>query len=56
MNSAYRHLCSPVNHMKDYEAFTRRIFFDNPNIKNFITNVVIDQVKVGLTIPPAADE
>jgi len=37
--------------MKDYEAFTRRVFFDNPNIKNFITNVVIDKVKVGLTVP-----
>lgn len=42
--------------MKDYEAFTRRVFFDNPNIKSFITNVAIDQIKAGLTIPLEADE
>ncbi|MEJ2492280.1 MAG: Lrp/AsnC family transcriptional regulator [Desulfuromonadales bacterium] len=42
--------------MRDYEAFTRRVFFANPNIKNFITNVVIDQVKVGLNIPLDANE
>ena len=41
--------------MKDYEAFTRRVFVNNPSIKNFITNVVMDQVKVGLTIPLEAD-
>jgi Lrp/AsnC family leucine-responsive transcriptional regulator len=42
--------------MKDYEAFTRRVFVNNPSIKNFITNVVMDQVKVGLTIPLEAEE
>jgi Lrp/AsnC family leucine-responsive transcriptional regulator len=37
--------------MEDYEAFTRRAFFDNSNIRNFQTNVVMDSVKVGLTVP-----
>lgn len=41
--------------MQDYEDFTKRVFFNNPNIRNFVTNVVIDQVKVGLTIPVQAD-
>lgn len=42
--------------MKDYENFTRRFFFNNPNIQQFITNVVIDHVKVGLAVPIEADE
>ncbi|MBE0574581.1 MAG: Lrp/AsnC family transcriptional regulator [Desulfuromonadales bacterium] len=42
--------------MKDYEGFTRRVFFNNPNIQHFITNVVIDHVKTGLTIPVLASE
>lgn len=37
--------------MKSYEDFTRRFFFENPNIKRFHTNVVMDEVKVGLSIP-----
>ncbi len=37
--------------MDDYEAFTRSCFFDNSNIRNFQTNVVMDPVKVGLTVP-----
>ena len=35
----------------DYERLTRRIFFGNPNIQRFHTNVVMDNVKVGLEIP-----
>ena len=42
--------------MKDYEDFTRRVFFNNPNIQQFITNVVIDHVKVGLSVPIAVEE
>jgi Lrp/AsnC family leucine-responsive transcriptional regulator len=33
--------------MEDYEQFTRRFFYDNPDIKNFKTMVVMDRVKVG---------
>lgn len=37
--------------MEDYEAFTREVFFDNHNIRSFHTNVVMDAVKVGLSVP-----
>lgn len=37
--------------MKDYEDFTRRFFFQNSNVKRFHTNVVMDDVKVGLSVP-----
>ncbi len=37
--------------MEDYEAFTREVFFDNHNIRNFHTNVVMDSVKTGLSVP-----
>lgn len=37
--------------MRDYEAFTQRFFFDNPNIQRFHTLVVMDRVKVGLSVP-----
>lgn len=37
--------------MTSYEAFSRRVFSENPNIRRFHTNVVVDRVKVGLTIP-----
>lgn len=37
--------------MEDYEQFTRQAFFDNPNIRRFRTNVVMDPVKVGLSVP-----
>ncbi|MFY2508485.1 Lrp/AsnC family transcriptional regulator [Vibrio pectenicida] len=37
--------------MEGYDNFTREAFFDNANIKSFQTNVVMDNVKVGLTIP-----
>jgi Lrp/AsnC family leucine-responsive transcriptional regulator len=41
--------------MQDYEAFTRKAFFDNNNIRNFQTNVVMDSVKAGLTVPLSID-
>lgn len=37
--------------MAAYEDFTRRKFFDNPNIRGFRTSVVMDRVKVGLAVP-----
>jgi Lrp/AsnC family leucine-responsive transcriptional regulator len=37
--------------MSDYETFTRRLFFENANVKRFRTLVVMDRVKVSLTIP-----
>jgi Lrp/AsnC family leucine-responsive transcriptional regulator len=37
--------------MEDYEAFTRRFFYGNPDIKNFKTMVVMDRVKVGFALP-----
>jgi len=37
--------------MADYEAFTRRIFFENSDIQRFHTIVSIDTVKAGLEIP-----
>jgi Lrp/AsnC family leucine-responsive transcriptional regulator len=40
-----------ANDMADYERLTHRLFFDNQNIQKFHTIVVMDPVKVGLTIP-----
>ena len=37
--------------MASYERFTRQVFTENPNIRRFHTNVVVDQVKVGLSVP-----
>ena len=37
--------------MSAYESLTRRLFFENANVKRFRTLVVMDRVKVGLTIP-----
>jgi Lrp/AsnC family transcriptional regulator, leucine-responsive regulatory protein len=37
--------------MASYESFTRQVFIENPNIRRFHTNVVVDQVKVGLSVP-----
>lgn len=39
--------------MAHYEALTRRLFFDNPNIKRFRTLVVMDRVKVTLKVADA---
>jgi Lrp/AsnC family leucine-responsive transcriptional regulator len=41
--------------MADFEAFTRRTFFDNGEIRHFTTSVVMDRVKVGLSIPLNGD-
>lgn len=37
--------------MEDYERFTNRFFFQNPNVRRFTTLVVMDRVKVGLAVP-----
>jgi len=42
--------------MKHYEQFTKRFFFDNPNIRRFHTLVVMDRVKTGLYVPVAAED
>jgi Lrp/AsnC family transcriptional regulator, leucine-responsive regulatory protein len=37
--------------MRQYEAFTQRFFFNNPNVRRFHTMVVMDRVKTGLSVP-----
>jgi DNA-binding Lrp family transcriptional regulator len=37
--------------MQEYEALTRRLFFNSHNVKRFRTLVVMDRVKVGLQVP-----
>lgn len=37
--------------MSDYEALTRRLFFENNNVKRFRTFVSMERVKVGMTVP-----
>lgn len=37
--------------MTEFEAFTRRTFFDNGDVRHFTTSVVMDRVKVGLGVP-----
>jgi Lrp/AsnC family leucine-responsive transcriptional regulator len=43
-----------ANNMEDYEAFTRRFFYENADIKWFKTMVVMDRVKAGFTLPIVA--
>ncbi|HVW41915.1 MAG TPA: Lrp/AsnC family transcriptional regulator [Amycolatopsis sp.] len=37
--------------MTEFEAFTKRTFFDNGEVRHFTTSVVMDRVKVGLGVP-----
>lgn len=37
--------------MKDYEDLTRRLFFDNSNVRRFRTSVAMDRTKIGLELP-----
>jgi DNA-binding Lrp family transcriptional regulator len=37
--------------MAEYEDLTRRLFFENNNVKKFKTFVAMDRVKVGLGVP-----
>ena len=37
--------------MAAYEDFSRQVFTDNPNIRRFHSNVVVNRVKAGLQVP-----
>ena len=37
--------------MRDFEALTNRLFFDDTNVKRFRTSVVMNRTKVGLNVP-----
>lgn len=44
--------------MEDYEQFTRRFFYENPDIRGVKTMVIMDRVKAGFAVPietPAED-
>ena len=41
--------------MRQYEEFTKQFFFENPNVRRFHTLVVMDRVKVGLSVPIVTD-
>ncbi len=43
-----------VPSMAEYEALTRRLFFDNREVRRFRTFVAMDRVKVGLAVPLGA--
>ena len=40
-----------VESMAEYEALTRRLFFEDENVKRFRTFVAMDRVKSGLELP-----
>lgn len=42
--------------MEDYEAFTRKFFYENPDIKGFKTMVIMDRVKIGFSVPIDVDD
>jgi Lrp/AsnC family leucine-responsive transcriptional regulator len=42
--------------MEDYEGFTRKFFYENPDIKGFKTMVVMDRVKTGFSVPIDFDD
>ncbi|WP_051447530.1 Lrp/AsnC family transcriptional regulator [Rhizobium leguminosarum] len=42
--------------MEDYEQFTRRFFYENPDIKGFKTMVVMDRVKASFEFPIDLDD
>lgn len=44
-------LIALARNMKDYEALTQRLFFEDSNVKRFRTSVVMDRTKVGMTVP-----
>jgi len=39
--------------MQDFESLTRKLFFEDENVKRFRTSVVMDRTKVGLDVPLA---
>ncbi|MGX9576973.1 Lrp/AsnC family transcriptional regulator [Mesorhizobium sp. f-mel] len=40
-----------VRDLSEYEAFSRKLFFDNSDVKNYSTMVVMDRTKVSLAVP-----
>lgn len=44
-----------VASMFEYQALTRRLFNDNPNVTKFKSLVAMDRVKIGLSVPLARD-
>lgn len=40
-----------VASMSDYQALSRRLFHDNPNVTKFKSLVTMDRVKIGLSLP-----
>jgi len=40
-----------VKSMEDYDAFARRALLGDDNVKSFVTTVVMDRVKTGVTVP-----
>lgn len=40
-----------AKNMSQYEEFTRIFLFENTNVKRFQSSVVMDRVKVGLSVP-----
>lgn len=38
--------------MNEYEEFTRKFLYDNPDIKGFKTTVVMDRIKASFYTPP----
>ncbi|MDE4173382.1 Lrp/AsnC family transcriptional regulator [Phaeobacter sp. PT47_59] len=42
--------------MPDFEAFSRRHFFDEENIARFRTSVVMNRVKTGFSLPVLTEE
>ncbi len=54
-NSDFIMILSARN-MADYEAFTRRHFFAEDNVKRFRTSAVMDRVKTGYALPLKAQD
>jgi Lrp/AsnC family leucine-responsive transcriptional regulator len=48
-------LIMTAKNMPDYEAFARRFFSENPDVRRFRTSIVISRVKSGLTLPLETD-
>lgn len=40
-----------AKNVADYEAFTRRALFEDPNVAHFKTTIAMDTVKSGLDVP-----
>ncbi|MDP0930311.1 Lrp/AsnC family transcriptional regulator [Paracoccus onubensis] len=40
-----------VRNLSDYEDFTNRFFFDNPNVRRFSTMVVMNRTKFSTSVP-----